>query len=81
MVRKRTGKPAVKSKRKLFPETIAFFRRLKHPEDKERNEKEILEQRRKGPRKGGKPRNPEIRAIMEAEGISRQAAQKGRPRG
>lgn len=74
MVGKKTGKPPVKPKKKLFPETIAFFRRLRHPEDRERNEREVLEQRRKGPRKGGKPRNPEIRAIMEAEGISRQAA-------
>lgn len=71
---KRKSKPAVKKKKNLFPETIAFFRRLKHPEDKEQNEKEVLEQRLKGPRRGGKPRDPAIRALMESEGISRQAA-------
>lgn len=70
---KKKNKSAVK-KKKLFPETIAFFRQLKHPENKGQNEREILEQRLKGPRRGGKPRDPQIRAIMESEGISRQAA-------
>ena len=63
-----------KSKRDVRPETLAFFRRMHHPEDKERNQREILQQSLAGPRKGGKPRDPEIQAIMEREGISRQAA-------
>jgi hypothetical protein len=61
-------------KKKLRPETIAFFRRLRHPEDKERNAREILAQSLAGPRRPGKPRNPRIQALMDREGITRQAA-------
>jgi hypothetical protein len=62
------------TKKKLRPETIAFFRRLRHPEDKARNEREILAQSLAGPRKPGKPGDPRIQALMDREGISRQAA-------
>jgi len=65
---------SLKLKHKVRPETLAFFRRMRHPGDKERNQREILEQSLAGPRKGGKPRDPEIQALMEREGISRQAA-------
>jgi hypothetical protein len=67
-------KKSLKSKNKMRPETLAFFRRMHHPEEKERNEREILQQSLAGPRRGGKPRDPEIQALMEREGISRQAA-------
>ena len=63
-----------KKKPKYSERTLAFFRRMRHPEDKERNEREIREERLQGPRKGGKPPDPEIRALMLSEGISRQAA-------
>lgn len=67
-------KASAAPKKKLHPETIAFFRRLRHPEDKARNEREIREQSLAGPRKPGKPRDPRIQALMDREGISRQAA-------
>lgn len=67
-------KAAADAKKKLHPETIAFFRRLRHPEDRARNEREILAQSLAGPRKPGKPRDPRIQSLMDREGISRQAA-------
>lgn len=69
-----TKKASTNPKKKLRPETIAFFRRLRHPKDKARNEREILVQSLAGPRRPGKPRDPRIRALMDREGISRQAA-------
>lgn len=70
----RANKVLANPKKKLHPETLAFFRRLRHPEDKARNEREILAQSLAGPRKPGKPRDPRIQALMDGEGITRQAA-------
>lgn len=72
---KEKKKTAATTKRpKLSERTTAFLRRMKHPEDKVRNAREMIAEMLAGPRKQGKPQDPEIRALMEREGLSRQAA-------
>jgi hypothetical protein len=72
--KKAKSKPAKKKKKKYSALTLAFFEMIRNPGNKELAAKEAHERMLARQRKPGRPPDPEIRAIVEQEGISRQAA-------
>jgi predicted DNA-binding protein (UPF0251 family) len=71
---KSKSRPVARKKKKYSALTLAFFEMMRNPGNKELAAKEAHERMLARQRKPGRPPDPEIRAIVEREGISRQAA-------